>query len=144
MTKAIFLPLLLIGFSLVAPVSSQAQQIPRVFVTQTGEVQFKVDGAVYSVVISREGRLIGYSIANSGDFDYDIHGRLASVGDVEISYDIHGRIDEIASDEIGYDIHGRIDEIGDVSISYDIHNRLTRLGSVEVSYDLDGKIVRIR
>lgn len=143
MKPTLFLAFVLFTF-VATPFSSHAQQTVGVFTAATGEAQFKVEAADYNVIISREGRLVGYSVRSTGDFDYDVHGRLEGVGDIEISYDIHRRIDGIGSDEFSYDIHGRLDEIGNIELAYDIHNRIVRIGKQQVSYNLDGRITRVR
>jgi hypothetical protein len=143
MKITIIISFLLISFFLIAPNYSSAQNKVSAFVTQNGDLSFKVEKSAFYMCISQTGGLTGYGVLKTGEFSYDFNGRLEKIGTVAISYDFNGRIDKIDSERISYDFNGRVSEVGDTKISYDFYNRVDNIGEQKISYGINGKVDKI-
>jgi hypothetical protein len=137
------LSVLLLASFLISPSYSSAQNKVTAFVSQNGEVSFKVEKPGFYLCISQTGGITGYGILKTGAFSYDFNGRIEKIGTVAVSYDFNGRIDEIDSERISYDYNGRVSEVGDTEISYDFNNKVDQIGAQKVSYGHDGKVEKI-
>ncbi|WP_207432804.1 hypothetical protein [Sabulibacter ruber] len=114
--------LLVFTFFLLIVGNASAQSSATAFLSERGDISFKVEKTDFHILLSQEGKITGYAIKANGEIDYDIHGRVRKIGQVEIAYDIHGRINKIGSEEISYNIDGRLTKIGRTEISYSFFN----------------------
>ena len=137
------LAFLLIASLLISPNYSSAQNKVTAFVSQNGDLSFKVERTAFYMCISQTGGITGYGILKTGVVSYDFNGRIDKIGTVPISYDFDGRIDKIDSERISYDFNERVSDVGDTKISYDFNNKVDKIGEQKVSYGHNGKVENI-
>jgi hypothetical protein len=126
--------LLILSAALKAP--AQTQNPVSVSVSQDGKASFRIRQDDFTIYISDAGQILDYYIHSRGRIDYDLNGRLRSIGNVGIDYDLDNRIRKIGNSGISYDLDNRIREIGSLRIWYNINSQITSIGSTRVSYDL--------
>ncbi|KAA3436318.1 hypothetical protein [Rufibacter hautae] len=108
----------LIGFLLLFSLGANAQNSKTAYLTEQGNLSFKIKKTEFQILISPTGKVTNFAIDADGDIDFDMDGRLKKVGNTTISYDLDGRINRIGSEKISYDFENRVNQIGTTKISY--------------------------
>ena len=124
-----------------APAFAQNQVL--VMVSQSGKTSFRINEKDFALYLSETGQLLDYSINGYGDIDYDLNGRLRSIGSVAIDYDLDNRIRKIGAAAISYDLESRIKQVGQLLITYNLNNQITNIGNTHVGYNLNGRVTRL-
>ena len=113
------------------------------FITQEGNLSFRVTKSGFYLNTSEKGKITGYGALSSGTISYDFSGRVDKIGTLAISYDFSRRIEKIGTTNISYDFSGRVDKIGTTSISYDFSGKVEKIGGQSISYNFNGKVEKI-
>lgn len=120
-----------------------AQSGLTAFVSQEGNLSFKLTKSAFYIYTSQKGKITGYGALGDGSISYDFKGRVDKIGALLISYDFSGRIDAIGTTKISYDFSGRVDQIGTTKINYDFSGNVDNLGGQRISYNLNKKVDKI-
>jgi len=143
MKIATILAFILTTSFLLVPNDSSAHNKVTAFISQNGELSFKIEKSAFYICISQTGGITGYGILKTGVVSYDFNGRIDKIGTVPISYDFNGRIDKIDSERILYGFNGRVSDVGDTKIAFDFNNKVDKIGEQKVSYGHNGKVEKI-
>ncbi|MDO7846062.1 hypothetical protein Q5H92_06830 [Hymenobacter sp. M29] len=143
MKPATLFAIILFGLATALTAPARAQNPVSASVSQSGKVSFRIRQEDFTIYLSDAGQLLDYYINGKGRIDYDLNGRLRSIGSVGIEYDLNDRIRRIGSSAISYDLSDRIREVGSLRIRYNLNDQITEIGNTRISYDLNGRVSNI-
>ena len=133
--------LLLLSFAMATPVFAQSPVCT--FLSQSGAASFKINQENFTLFLSDKGQIADFNINAKGRVDYDLNGRLRSIGAVGVDYDLDNRIRKIGATSISYNLDNQVSQIGSLRISYNLNNQITGIGSTRISYDFNNRVSSI-